>query len=458
MTLGQWSACGVTAAVIAAGLTAYAGYRDVLAVQTEEVDTDAWGNRPDQVEGIHNILLMATDERSGDEAGYSAANGIRPDVIVLASVDVDRSGVTMVNLPRDLMVQIPPCDPAGEAPGTPGTFDQLNHAMVHGGMDCQAKTVEDVTDVRLDHMVLVDFAGFQHIVDSVGGIEMCIPEPMVDPKAHLDLPAGQQVLDGEQALALARSRDTTELGSDLERIRRQQEMLGLILGEVTGGELLSSPTAVYDFLGSVNDSLVADSGFTMDAMAELVIAMREVDLDRVNMVTVPVVDADPALYEGKVELVQDRAQELFAAVAAGEVLPEEESGKDEEGEEAVEPSDVSLRLLNNNGTTGLAAQVEPLLTAEGFDVVGTGNPEVRAPELTTVYHGPGQEASARLVAGALVGGAQVEEAADLGESLELVMGADWQGIGSSDGSDGGGGTLEELGATTAADTSGENTC
>lgn len=351
-------------------------------------------------------------------------------MLVVVSIDVDQGGVTMVNLPRDTMVDIPPCDPGEEGEGWAGGVDQINHAMTYGGMDCQGNTVETVTGIHLDHLVLVDFAGFEQIVDSVGGIEMCVPEAIDDPKAHLTLDAGTQRLNGEQALGLARSRDSTETGSDLGRIENQQRMMGAILREVTSGDILTSPGNLAGFLDSVTDSLVTDDQFNNAKMAELAAAMREVDLGRMNMVTAPVMDYQPN--PDKVELMEPDASELFSAVAAGELTEDPEEGSDDsdssEEESEVEPSDVSLTLLNNTGIDGLGAQVEPLLAAEGFGVVGTGNPELRAPEATTVYHGAGLDGEAELLASALTGGAEVVEEPTLGDDLELVMGADWSGV------------------------------
>lgn len=438
MSLGQWVACGATGLLIAASLTAYAGYRDALGIDTEEVDTDAWGDRPAQAEGIHNILLLGTDERAGEDASYNELHGIRPDVLVVVSIDVDKGGVTMVNLPRDLIVELPDCEPRGETPGvSAGTVDQINHAMTYGGMDCQGNTVETITDIHLDHMVMVDFAGFQEIVDSIGGVRMCVPEPIDDPKAHITLDAGVQTLDGAQALGLARSRDSTAQGSDLNRIENQQRMIGAILREVTSGDILSSPTMLYDFMRSVTDSMVTDDGFNVDEMTELAISMREVDLSRIKMVTVPVVDAPSD--NNRVALDEGAAQELFAAVAAGDVLPEggDDEGSSESEESGVEPGDVSVRLLNNTGIDGLARQVEPILAGEhGFDVTETGNPGERLPGATTVYHGPDRRAHAEELASVLAV-AQLEEVPDFGEEVELVMGQDWAGISGDDADDGG---------------------
>lgn len=447
---GQWVACGATAVLIAGSLVAYTTFTDAFGIDTESIDQDAWGDRPPSVDGLHNILLLGTDERAGDDASYNDLNGIRPDALVIVSIDVDNGGVTMVNLPRDLVVDLPPCEQNGEFEGTDGGPDQLNHAMRYGGMGCQGNAVETVTGVHLDHMVTVDFAGFEDIIDTIGGVTMCVPEPVDDPKADLQLDAGEQVLNGSQALGLARSRASTEHGSDLGRIENQQRMIGAILREVTEGDILTSPSTLLNFLDSVTDSMVTDEELTLEVMMDLAVAMREVDLERMNMVTAPVMDhpTDP----NKVVLQEPAAQELLESVAAGEALPEEDGdGETGDGDAEVAPEEVSLTVLNNTGQDGLATEVETLLNAEGFTVVGTGNPETRAPDETTVYHAPEREEHAELVASALTS-ARTEEVPDLGEDVELVMGAaDWGPVVGLDGQDDDGeDPLTGLDGTTAA--------
>ncbi|WP_017614310.1 LCP family protein [Nocardiopsis salina] len=459
MSLGQWAAVGATGVVIAGSLTAYAAVGDALSFETEAIEPDAWGDRPASVDGIHNVLVLGTDERAGDDAGYNEENGVRPDVLMIASIDTDNGGATMVNLPRDLVVDLPACEGNDEYPGSEGGEDQLNHAMRYGGLDCQGNAVENVTGVHIDHMVAVDFAGFENIVDSVGGVEMCVPEPVDDPNADLHLEAGEQRLDGAEALGLARSRDSTDLGSDLGRIENQQRMIGAILREVQSGEILTSPSTLRNFLDSVTDSLVTDQGFTLDVMMELAVAMREVDLENMHMVTVPVDDhpADP----NKVTFQEPAAQELLDALASGEALPGADGGdgggdggsgegSGSEGGGDADPSDVSLRVLNNTGQDGLATEVETMLNEDGFTVTGTGNPEERVPDATTIYHGPGQDAEAELLASALTT-ATTEEVPELEGDLELVMGSDWGPVEGLDGSGTGDAELDELGGTTAAD-------
>ncbi|MFD6951276.1 transcriptional regulator [Nocardiopsis sp. TSRI0078] len=445
MSPGQWVACGVTGLLIAASLTVYGGYRDTLSIETEEINTDAWGERPEQVAGIHNILLLGGDNESG---------GKRPDVLVIVNINVDNGTVTMVNLPRDLIVDIPPCDPVDDSPGWPGGLQQINHAATYGGLDCLGNTVEETTDIHLDHMVMVDFAGFESIVNTVGGVELCIPEELDDPKAHLSLDPGTQTLSGEEALALARSRQSTENQDDMGRIKSQQRLIGAILRKVTSGETLSSPTTLYDFLGSVTDSMVTDDGLTVDKMAELAIAMREVDLSRINMVMVPVVNSRTHQY--KVDPKRPAADELFAAVASGGVLPEEEGedGGGESEEPAVEPGDVSVRVLNGTARNGLADAVQGLLEEKGFTVTGVGNPGPRNPRQSTIYHGPGQEAEAQTLAAAL-DTVRLEEVPEFGGELELVMAeSDWYGLagdGSAPAEDGGEGALAGLDTASAAE-------
>ncbi|MFV2196124.1 LCP family protein [Nocardiopsis sp. LOL_012] len=314
----RWAALAVAAVLVAVGLVAYLGYT-ALGVRTEEVDTDAWGDRPVRVEGMRTVLVLGTDERAPEHAAYSREHGVRPDVLVLVGVDIDRGAVTMVNLPRDLVVDIPPCPAVRGYGGWSGGQDQINHAMRYGGLDCQGRTVESATGVHLDHMVAVDFAAFERMVDTLGGVTLCVPEPIDDPRAELRLDAGEQELDGRQALGLARSRASTEFGSDLGRIRTQQRLIGALLREVAEGEVMSSPAALYAFVDTVTDHMVTDDRLTVEAMAELAAAMREADLSRMTTVTVPV--RDHPWNPNKVVLDEPAATALFTAVATGRALP-----------------------------------------------------------------------------------------------------------------------------------------
>ncbi|PWV49148.1 LCP family protein, partial [Nocardiopsis sp. L17-MgMaSL7] len=206
LSTGKWVACAATALVIIASLLSYGWYRGLVGnITTAQVDTDEW-DRPTNVEGVLNILVIGSDVRSGENADYGAAEGERPDTMLIASINVDNGAATLVNLPRDLMVDLPGCDAVEGYEGMQPQEGMISSVMTFGGVGCQWKVVEQVTGVHLDHFLMMDFIGFKDMVDSIGGVEMCIPEPVDDPKAHLVLDAGLQNLDGEDSLGFVRSR------------------------------------------------------------------------------------------------------------------------------------------------------------------------------------------------------------------------------------------------------------
>lgn len=457
MSAGQWVATAVTVLAIIASLGAYGWYASLWGnITTAQVDTDEW-DRPNNVAGVKNILVIGSDVRSGENAEYGEAEGERPDTMLIASVNIDSGAATLVNLPRDLLVDLPACDPGEGYEGMDAHSGMLNSAMTFGGVGCQWKAVEQVTGVHLDHFLMLDFSGFIDMVDALGGVEMCIPEAIDDPKAHLELEAGEQTLDGEDSLGFVRSRYSQGDGSDLSRIERQQEFMGAMLREVLDSEVMTNPTTITNFVGAVTDSITTDDDLSADNMSEIAMAMREVDLDRVQFVTVPN-GAHPA-DENRIVIDEGPATELFERINEGADMTGSD-GSDEDSEDgngAPTPSDISLDVLNNTEIEGLASEVEAVLVEAGYTVTSTGNPQERLPEATTVYHAPGEEASAELLAD-YIGQAQTEEAESLDQTLELVIGADWQGIaGNGDDSGPDGAIADELDGATAEE-EGENAC
>jgi LCP family protein required for cell wall assembly len=452
LSAGQWVASAVTALAIVASLGGYGWYQGLVGnITTAQVDTDEW-DRPTSVEGVMNLLIIGSDVRSGENAEYGEVEGARPDTMLIASVNVDNGAATLVNLPRDLMVDMPGCEAAEGFEGMSPHQGMINSAMTYGGVGCQWNVVEQVTDVHLDHFVMMDFTGFKDMVDALGGVEMCIPEPVDDPKAHLVLEAGLQTLDGEDSLGFVRSRYSQGDGSDLSRIDRQQEFMGAMLRQVLSSEVMTSPLTITNFLGAVTDSITTDDEFTNDTMVDIAISMREVDLDRVQFVTVP--NGAHAEDENRLALREPDASELFEAINSGADLFGGEGDQGDSQEDAddsgVTPSDISVEVVNNTAVEGLALEIQAVLVQDGYVVTGTGNAELRAPELTTVYHGPGDEGAAELLAGSL-GSAQTEEVEGLEQTLELVAGSDWIGFGGGESSSSEGelSVTEDLGGVTA---------
>ncbi|MDA2805482.1 LCP family protein [Nocardiopsis sp. LSu2-4] len=445
-----------TGLVILSLLTGYGVYFNIYnKINQEQIDFDEWGDRPTRIDGVMNIMIIGSDVRSGANSEYGDAEGERPDVLAVAHISPEKKSATLVNIPRDSIVDLPQCEAKDDKPGQQAHTAMIGEAMNNGGVECLWKTVEDLTDVHIDHFVSLDFTGFKEMVDAVGGVTMCIPEPIQDKNAgHLDLEAGEQKLNGEEALGYVRSRKGQGDGSDLSRISRQQDFMGAMLKTVMSGDVLSSPTTLNSFLGSVADSLTTDDGLTVSTMGDIGVAMREVDLDDVEFITVP--NGPHPADANRVAWSEPKASQLWQQVAADEIGggSEDDGGGSGGGkeEEKVDPSGVSVEVLNGTSIPGLANEVSTGLTTRGFQPAGTGNPTGQVPPETTVYYGPGQKAAAEAVAKTFTNGTTEENSA-LGDTVQVIVSQDWDGFKASGGgsSGGGGGGGADIDSKSASD-------
>ncbi|MFV2178173.1 LCP family protein [Actinomadura sp. LOL_016] len=249
--------------------------------------------------GGFNLLLIGSDAR-GDDAS-------RSDTLMLLHVPKGRGGVRVVSFPRDLIVEVPPCG------GAPGTRKMINSAFTTGGAECVWKTVESLTDVRIDRAVTVGFDGFRTVVDALGGVEVRLPEPVVDRKAGLSLPAGRQRLDGTRALAYVRARYSLGDGTDLSRIRRQHVFLTSMAGRIV--ELREDPVAFARFVKAVAGAVETVPALDAAGLLELARSMAKVGTDDVEFGTVPVLPTRGG--PGRVEIDGERAERLFAQLRTG---------------------------------------------------------------------------------------------------------------------------------------------
>ncbi|MFI1419380.1 LCP family protein [Streptomyces sp. NPDC020731] len=263
------------------------------------------------VKDARNILLIGSDSRAGDEnARYGRDVGTeRSDTVILLHLSAGRRSATAVSVPRDLMVDVPGCRRPDGSRAEP-VFTMFNSAFAVGGSACTIRTVEKLTDIRVDHHVVVDFDGFKDMVDAVGGVEVCLREPVDDEDAELRLPAGRVTLDGEQALGYVRARKSLGDGSDTSRMERQQRFLGALVNKVSGNDVLLNPVKLYPVLDAATSSLTTDPGLaSLRGLYDLARGLREIPAERVHFLTVP---REP--YAGNVnrdQLAQPAAEELF---------------------------------------------------------------------------------------------------------------------------------------------------
>jgi LCP family protein required for cell wall assembly len=245
--------------------------------------------------GSLNILVLGSDSRSGKEnkaLGGGDSSGARSDTAMVVHIDEGRQKATVVSIPRDTLVTRPSC-PLTSGGSTAVTYGAMfNSAYSVGGAVCAVKTVESITDVRMDHYVEIDFSGFARLVDALGGVTVTIDQDIDDDDSHLHIKAGTRRLDGAEALALARTRHGIGDGSDLGRIGLQQKLVTALLEQISTTSLFTDPAKLYTVAEAVTSSLTTDTG--LDSLSELVDlgrSLKGLSAADVKTVMMPVVPA-----------------------------------------------------------------------------------------------------------------------------------------------------------------------
>ena len=286
-------------------------------------------------------------------------------------MSADREHVTVVSVPRDSMVPAPP-NCKNSTPKDQWVVQQWNAMFSIGGPACLITTIEGNTGLRMDHFAVVDFNGFRDMVDALGGVPICAPEAIDDPKAKLKLSAGRHVLDGTQALGYVRARKTLGDGSDLGRIERQQAFLSSVVQEATRTSLLLRPDKLFGFLDAATSSLTTDEDFDLGTMKDLASSVADIGMSNVQFITVPVQEypADP----NRVEWAPS-AEVLWQTLRDDGVVGAKPSATPSTSAEplTVSPTEVAVEVVNATGVQGLAAEVAAALEVQGFPDVTTGS-------------------------------------------------------------------------------------
>ncbi|QFR93954.1 LCP family protein [Streptomyces tsukubensis] len=291
---GRWAALGGAVLVLAAGGVGWLLYSRLDGNISTDSDAAAElaryeRERPKNLaQDAQNILLIGSDTRAGSNKKYGRDVGTqRSDTTILLHLAADRRSATAVSLPRDLMVEVPECR-RKDGTRTPARLAQFNWAYEFGGTACTIRTVEKLTDVRVDHHMTVDFQGFKKMVNAVGGVRVCVRQPIDDNDAHVRLAAGSHELDGEQALGYVRARKSLGDGSDTERIERQQQFLAALVAKVQSNDVLLNPTKLYPVLDAATSALTTDPGLDhLRDLYELARGLRSMPSRGVRFMTVP---------------------------------------------------------------------------------------------------------------------------------------------------------------------------
>ncbi|QNE20712.1 LytR family transcriptional regulator [Kribbella qitaiheensis] len=274
----------------------------------DKVDAFPAGQRPAETPGT-TYLMVGSDSREGLSAaekkklGTGSSAGQRTDTIML--LHVPESGPTaLISIPRDSYVAIP-----GHGK------NKINAAFSFGGPKLLIQTIEGVTGLHVDHYVEVGFGGFASIIDSVGGVQMCLPKAMKDQKAHINLPKGCQKLDGTKALGYVRARYSDPLG-DLGRVQRQREMIGAVADKAVSPKTVLNPLRYYKVGTASADALTIDNDMGPFDLFKFAKAMKAVAGGGNGVtLTVPISDTNLSTPAGSaVKWDTAKAKALFQAL------------------------------------------------------------------------------------------------------------------------------------------------
>ncbi|WP_394814789.1 LCP family protein [Streptomyces millisiae] len=281
-----------------------------------DIDGALGHDRPaDSPNGSMDILVLGSDSRAGTDGEYGRHSGARADTAMIVHLNEARDAATVVSIPRDTLVERPSC---GGEPARKRTM--FNEAYSVGGPVCAVKTVEKLTGVRMDHYLEVDFEGFSRLVDTLGGVEVTTTQAIRDEDSELDLAAGTHTLDGEQSLALVRTRKALSDGSDLGRIRLQHSFVRALARQVGGIGLFTDPRRLYDIADTATRSVTTDSGLGSAAdLAGLARTLKGIDPESMTMLTMPVTfdPKDP----NRVVAIERQATQVWSALRADRPVP-----------------------------------------------------------------------------------------------------------------------------------------
>lgn len=274
----------------------------------DEVDaTPTNADRPGQGSGS-NVLLIGTDSRENltkeqrNELKTGSTQGARADTIMLLHLP-DSGDPTLVSLPRDSYVDIP-----GNG------MNKINASYAIGGPTLMVDTVEQATGLRIDSYLEVGFDGFVDVVGAVGGVEMCLPDAVVEERSDLDLPAGCQELEGKDALNYVRMRYADPRG-DLGRVERQRDFLSALVSKMTSPATLLNPVELHDAGTATGSSLRRGNDTSMGEMMDIGLAMRSISGGSGRSITVPISDPNFSTPAGSSVLWDEAgAGELFEAL------------------------------------------------------------------------------------------------------------------------------------------------
>lgn len=379
------------------------------------------------------MLLIGVDKSEYRDSSGEYGGSYRTDSMMLARIDPKEKAVTLISVPRDTKVEL-------EGHGT----QKINAAYAFGGPSLAVKTVSELAGVPINHYAEIDFDGFQAVVDALGGIEVDVPMEINDDMAGGHVDAGQQTLNGEQALILCRSRHNyDDIGNgDAIRAANQRLVLSAIMKKV----MTSDVATITNTVSTLAEYVTTD--YSVAGIVGLAQSMIGMDVDN-NVYTAQVPTTSTyendlwweVLNESEWEAMMERVkqglpptEETVVDEASGATMSSAGSGdssgtSDSSSASSTSLSGVKISVKNGSGINGCASQAAQKLTPEGV-IVETGNADdYNYTSTIIVYSDSSQKDEAQKIADLIGVGKIKQNDGTYGFSGDflVVIGADWAG-------------------------------
>ncbi|MGP3779409.1 LCP family protein [Halanaerobium saccharolyticum] len=338
-----------------------------------------------------NILVVGYDS---DINGAS-----RADTIILISLDVETNEAGLIFLPRDTYIN-----------SNKRSFTKLNSSHVYGGIKLTQETVKEMLNIDIDYYLETDFRGFEKIIDRLGGVEINVSRHLnyVDKAGglYIDIPAGQQTLNGEEALEYVRFRDAR---GDIGRIERQQKFIDAVLAKVLSPAII---TKVPGIMKEVNEAV--NTNIPIQDITPFLNTAKEINLSQIESKMLP----GKAEYINGISYWVPDMQE--AEIMVDNLIRNKSYIKNKE---------YNLKVLNGVGESGAASDTAGLLEKYGFNISTIGNADKYDYDSSVVKYYSEDDAETAAKVAELLGGKTefIEEAEEeSNKKLEVIVGAGYE--------------------------------
>lgn len=404
------------------------GATDILLVGSDS-RADAQGNplTPEEVEML----------RAGDEAATNT------DTIIVIRVPADGSSATAISIPRDTYVHTNLLGNTKingvygntkqlkeeELADSGKSAEEIERESTQAGRQALINTISDLSGITVDHYAEVGLLGFVLLTDAIGGVDVCLNEPVYDEFSGADFPAGPQTLNGPDALSFVRQRHGLPRG-DLDRITRQQVFMASFVNKLLGAGTLANPAKLNELGTAVQRSVVLDDNWDVTGFAT---QMQGLSGGNVKFETIPVTSIDGTGDYGESVVTIDKGQvHTYFETLLGDKDAKTSEAQSPEGNADHDAAKTTVSVYNATGVEGLASSVAGILTGMGYTEGEVGNAEYAGVATSQVNAADPDDPAAKAISEAL-GGLEIVHDPDLEPNhISVTIAGDYAGPGLSE--------------------------